>query len=102
MAHEVAWLPAAIDDLTSIEQYLAAHSTTYAGNVVRRILAAASDLAYFPQLGRVVRDVKEIELRERIVYQYRVVYHVRENQVRIVAVVHGARLLSKALADREF
>jgi plasmid stabilization system protein ParE len=102
MAYEVVWLSAAIDDVAAIRSYIATQSITYAANVVRKISAAADDLELFPLMGRRVPEVEELDLRERIVFQYRLIYRFQREQVRIVAVIHGARLLRRALAERDF
>jgi plasmid stabilization system protein ParE len=46
-----------------------------------------------------VPEVGDETLRERFVYSYRVIYRVRRSDVRILAVVHGRRLLD-SVVDR--
>jgi toxin ParE1/3/4 len=100
MDQEIVWLPEARDDLAHIAAYIAANSERYADVVVRKLLLTARELRVFPLMGRVVPEVPDVELRERLVYQYRLIYHVREDQITIIAVIHGARLLLDALGDR--
>jgi plasmid stabilization system protein ParE len=54
----------------------------------------------FPRLGRVVPEFEQENVRELIVYRYRVIYEIEGEAINIASVVHGARLLRKALKGR--
>lgn len=51
-------------------------------------------------MGRRVPEWDDEEIRERIVGNYRLIYRVRNSQVVVIAVVHGARLLSPDIRER--
>ena len=51
-------------------------------------------------MGRIVPEFEDENIRELIVYSYRIIYRVYPKQVTVWAVVHGARLLENALKDR--
>jgi plasmid stabilization system protein ParE len=55
--------------------------------------ARRPDWNSFPRSGRVVPEVGRDAIREIIVQHYRVVYRLRTNEVEILTVHHGARLL---------
>ena len=93
MAHTVAWLPDAVADLETIARYIAVDSPAYAAVVVERITLAARTLAEFPEIGRIVPEWNDESIRERIVYSYRLIYRHRAEDVLVLAVIHGARLL---------
>ena len=93
MGLKVVWSPEALEDLESIAHYIARDSGSYAVAVVEKMLAAARDLAEFPEAGRVVPEVGEETLRERSIYRYRLLYRIAPDRILIVAVVHGRRLL---------
>ena len=61
-----------------------------AARVLRKILAATRNLTRFPRIGRVVPELRHSSIRELIVFNYRVIYRVREDNVTIGA---GARIL---------
>ncbi len=44
-------------------------------------------------MGRIVPELNRENIRELFVYSYRLIYEIRDKTVRIVAVVHGKRLL---------
>jgi toxin ParE1/3/4 len=67
-------------------------SARYATLVVQRIAAAIDLLASSPQMGRVVPEIGDPDVREIIVGAYRIVYRYRHDTVEIITVFHGARL----------
>jgi plasmid stabilization system protein ParE len=50
-------------------------------------------LARFPQAGRMVPEFDDENMRELIVYSYRVIYRLEQGEVLIVVVIHGKRVL---------
>lgn len=50
--------------------------------------------------GRVVPEYEREALRETIVWPYRIVYLAEPDLIRIVTIVHGARLLKDDLEAR--
>lgn len=96
---EVRWSPEAIEDLEAIAEYIARDSEYYARAVVTEILSASRSTGGFPLLGRVVPEIGDQSIRERLIYSYRLVYRVEYERILIVAVIHGKRLLDN-IADR--
>ena len=93
MAFVIDWSPEAVEDLEAIAEYIARDSRFYAQSVVRKMLEMAESLADFPEMGRVVPELSDKNIRERFVYSYRLIYEIRDLQIVIVAIVHGKRLL---------
>lgn len=58
-----------------------------------RIIRATDTLARHPALGRIVPERNVKDIREIIVGNYRVIYWLRQDEVQILTVHHGARLL---------
>ena len=58
-------------------------------------LEVAASLATFAERGRVVPEIGESTLRELFVYDYRLLYRVRDDRVVIRAFLHGARDFTK-------
>jgi len=90
---EVKWSPEAIEDLESIAEFIARDSEYYARAVVTEILLVSRNIGDFPLIGRVVPEIGDKDIRERFIYSYRLVYRVEPEQIFIVAVIHGKRLL---------
>ena len=72
MARRVVWSPRALADVEAIASYIAADSPFYASTVVRRIIALTRSLADFPLAGRRVPEFDEQDIRELLVYSYRI------------------------------
>lgn len=100
MAHQIRWLEAALADLEGIVEHISQDSPAYGSVVAARILAEARMLGEFPRIGRRVPEWDEENVRERIVYSYRLIYQVGESEVKILAVIHGARLLPDEIRNR--
>lgn len=97
MGTRVSWSPDAVEDVEAIASYIAKDSPYYASSVVKKILAAGAALDQFPHIGSIVPEISDPTMRERFVYSYRIIYRVLENNVLIVAVIHGRRLLDPAI-----
>ena len=100
MAHQVGWLEAALADLEGIVEHISLDSPAYGSVVAARILAEARNLSEFPRIGRRVPEWDDENIRERIVYSYRLIYQVGEAEIKILAVIHGARLLPDDVRDQ--
>ena len=87
----VHWTEAALDDLEGIESFISAHSEQYARAMVQKIFNRSRALANLPLLGPKVPEYGDENLRELVEHPYRIVYRIQDQQVDVVAVVHGAR-----------
>ncbi|MDZ4858448.1 MAG: type II toxin-antitoxin system RelE/ParE family toxin [Candidatus Hydrogenedentes bacterium] len=89
----VNWSPAAVEDLEEIAEYIARDSRRYATSFVTRVLSIASQIERFPYSGRIVPELNNELIRERFVYQYRLIYRILPDSVLILSLIHGKRLL---------
>lgn len=95
MARRLIWAPRAVDDLEEIAEYIAHDSPAYARAVSRRVFERAESLTEQPRQGRRVPEYDgSNELREVFIHSWRLIYSVTSEEVQIVAIVHGARLLA--------
>jgi toxin ParE1/3/4 len=65
------------------------------------MLAAARELADFPNMGAIVSEWNDERYRQRIVYSYRLIYRTTDDRVEILTVIHGARLLPGSIRTRD-
>jgi plasmid stabilization system protein ParE len=93
MGWKVIIAPSAQADLEDIVRYIARHNPDAAVRMGNGLIARAEGLAAFPELGRVVPEFRQPDLREVIHRTFRVIYRVkREGEVvEIVRFWHGAR-----------
>jgi len=87
----VIWSIPARNDLKQIYDYIAKDSKYYATNVAQHIVSKAESLNEFPEIGRVVPEISDENVRELIIYSYRLIYEVVSNGVQILAIIHGKR-----------
>jgi addiction module RelE/StbE family toxin len=103
MARRVILSPSALADLREIAGYIANDSPRYSSTVIQSFFEATDRLKLFPRIGRVVPELDNPDIREVLVYSYRVIYHLHEGDsvIRVVAVIHGARDLPRAIKGRD-
>lgn len=94
---EVRWSRQALRDLDAVGAYLERSSPEYARALVGRLYEAAGMLADFPQMGRSVPEVALAHVRELIREGYRIVYLAGDDEVEVLAVLHGRQDLGKKL-----
>ena len=96
----VRWTYTSKLDLKQIYNYIAKDSLYYAKKVINDIVEKSEQLDMFPNIGRKVEEVNEEELKEIIIYSYRLIYRIVEDGVNIVALVHCRQnLTSDMLGD---
>jgi addiction module RelE/StbE family toxin len=87
---EVYWTETASAHLDSIYEYIARDSERYALRTVDRITQRSLQIAQHPLSGRMIPEISMKQLREIIEGSYRIVYHIGQNRIDILAVIHGA------------
>jgi plasmid stabilization system protein ParE len=63
------------------------------------LLGLAETIILNPEMGRVVPEIGQKNIRERFVYSYRVIYRIELELILVVAVIHGSRLLLTLMPD---
>ena len=82
--------PAARQDLEDIWAYIGEESPAYADEMIDRLAGAAQQMTDHPELGR-PRDEFAPGLRCFPIGRYILFYRVREDNIEIARVLHGAR-----------
>ena len=77
----VVWSSPAKNDLKRIHDYIYVDSHFYAKKVIQVIIEESNKLADFPKLGRVVPELMDENIRELLVYSYRLIYQIRQNNI---------------------
>lgn len=93
----VIWTPEAQAHLDGIYQYIKRDAPFYAQGVVDNLTRRSSQLVHHPRSGRIVPKFDDENLRELIVYPYRLIYRVMTDRLYVIAVFHGARQLPDSL-----
>ncbi|MBI5194081.1 MAG: type II toxin-antitoxin system RelE/ParE family toxin [Nitrospirae bacterium] len=92
---EIIWSALAKEHLREIDAYIAKGSPFYSIIFIDKLIASVEKIALFPKSGRVVPEFGEENLREIFFHKYRVVYSIIDDNVTILAIVHGAMDIKK-------
>jgi len=87
----VIWTPGARDDLDEIITYIGKDSLPSALAFLEEALQTAESLATLSERGRVVPELNDPIVRELFIKRYRLLYEIHEQEVHVLAVLHGAR-----------
>ena len=93
MAYKLVWSPAARDDLHDIVVFIARDNSERAMSFGYELVSETDQLQDFPELGRMVPEYQNQNLREIIFRPYRIVYRVNHERklCEIARVWHSAR-----------
>jgi plasmid stabilization system protein ParE len=87
---KVHWTETAEAHLDAIYAYIAQDSETYALRTVDRITRRSKQIGEFPLSGRKVPEYELDRIREVFSGPYRIIYHIKPDQINVIAVIHGA------------
>jgi len=85
----VIWSIPAKYDLRKIHDYIASDSKFYAIKVSQEFVEKSEGLIIFPKMGRIVPEIGNPNIRELIIYSYRLVYEISPDKIEILTIIHG-------------
>ena len=97
----VKWTSPAKRDLKKIHDYIADDSVYYARKVIQDIVSMSEGLNDSPELGRIVPELSEPNVRELIIYSYRLIYEIKSEHVEILTIIHGKRDFLTAYQEKK-
>ncbi len=95
----VIWSNPAKNDLKKIYDYIARDSKYYAVKVSQEFIEKSERLAEFPKAGRIVPEIEYPNIRELIIYSYRLIYEISPNRIEILAIIHGRQDFHQAYSQ---
>ena len=93
MAKTLIWSREALDDIDSTAEYISRDSLYHAQQVTERLFELGESLRKYPKIGRIVPELGDSQVRECFLYSYRLIYELKDEEIHILAVIHGKRLL---------
>lgn len=97
----VTWTDSALQDLREICTFIGRGSPRVAAIFANRAFVRTDGLGKFPHSGRIVPQFESEDIRELLLGNYRIMYHVLLNEVEVVAVIHGARQVGVEILERQ-
>jgi toxin ParE1/3/4 len=90
---KIRWTHEALLRLSEIEDFIAQDSPDRARQFVDQIIEHTESLPGNPFSGRTVPEISNPDMRELIFKKYRIVYQINGNDIDILTVFEGHRLL---------
>ena len=91
---DVNWTKRAIIDVDNIADFITKDSFYYAQIQVKRFFDKVEILKSYPEIGRMVPEINQTNIRELILGNYRIIYKLINNkQIDILTVHHSKRIL---------
>ncbi len=91
---QIKFTELAIDKLKNIHSYIAVDSVYYADRFINKILVKIQTIELFPEIGRVVPELNESNIREIILSPYRIIYSL-ESDITILNIIHSKQDFSR-------
>ncbi len=90
---KIRWTRESLLRLFEIEDFIAQDSPDRARQFVDQLIEHAESIPDNPFSGRIVPEISNTDIRELIFKKYRIVYRINENDIDILTVFEGHRLL---------
>lgn len=90
---KLTWTNEALEKLFEIELFISKDSPEKAKKFINYLVDRGESLIKNPQIGRIVPEISNPNIRELIAKKYRIVYHIQPDQIEILTVFEGHRLL---------
>lgn len=87
----ISWTEPALQDAEEIRAFIGKDSDIYAIRVLEKIFETVENLNEYPQLGRVVPEFGNEDIREIFVFNYRIIYNIQHDIITVLTIVHSAR-----------
>jgi addiction module RelE/StbE family toxin len=94
MSYRIIWSPQALKDLNAIMNYIQQHNPSAASSIRSHFVEAIQNLRRFPQMYRVVPELRNHRIREiTTVRPYRIIYCLEETTrtIKILRIWHAKR-----------
>lgn len=92
---KLIWSNDSLDDVDRIREYIGQDAEFYAQIFIDKIIQMTDKLLTFPKLGRVVPEFQNVNIREIIYRNYRIIYELEEERIVILSVLHGGKLIDE-------
>ncbi len=98
----ISFTKQAIQDLREIKEYIALDSPLNAKRVLDKIIIEIQTLSSRPEKGRIIIRTYTENIRQILVYKYRIFYRQVNNVIQIISIYHGSRLIENNPGLQQF
>ena len=96
----IFWSPEAVEDFELIVNYIKKDSEFYSKVVAEKIFEQIEKLEDFPQIGKVVPEINSQNIREILVYNYRIIYRIESKKILILTIIHSKRDFNSVIKEK--
>lgn len=86
---KIIWSNHFFQKTAEIFDYISRESPKYASKFFSLLQTDIANLEKFPKMGRIVPERNVNELRELIIGNYRVIYHLNDEYVELITMIHS-------------
>jgi addiction module RelE/StbE family toxin len=90
---KIVWSPLAVDRASEIADYISRDKPSAAEKWIDTLFSKVEMLKASPEMGRVVPETNNHQIREIIYGNFRIIYHIDRKQISILTVRHGKQIL---------
>ena len=89
----IIWSPLAVDRASEIADYIAQDKPSAAEKWIDTVFSKVEQLKSSPEIGRIVQEINDSQIRELIYGNYRIIYRIEKERVSILTIRHGSQIL---------
>lgn len=89
---KIIWSPLAIDRASEIVDYITQDKPA-AEKWINTVFSKVEKLKSSPEIGRILPEIKNNQLRELIYGNYRIIYRIEKKQISILTIRHVKQIL---------
>jgi toxin ParE1/3/4 len=90
---KVVWSPLAVERATEIVNCIAQDKPLAANKWIHTVFSKVDQVRSNPEIGRIVPEINERQIRELIYGNYRIIYHIETKQISMLTIRHGKQIL---------
>jgi toxin ParE1/3/4 len=90
---KIVWSPLAIDRASEIAGYIAQDKLSAAEKWINTVFSKVKQLKSSPEIGRIVPEIRNNQIRELIYGNYRIIYHLEKKEISILTIRHVKQIL---------
>ena len=92
---ELVWSPRSLKDIELIFEFIKQDSIEAARAFVNDLIIETLNIPMFPYKGRLVPELNNDQIREKIFKSYRIIYRITNTNIELVTFLHQSRRLIK-------
>ena len=85
---ELLWTETARNDLRNIYAYIGVNSVHYADKFCDGLIEKVDNLTLFPNIGRMVPEIGDKNVREIFYHSYRIIYKIIDEFIYVLQISH--------------